>query len=95
MISGCLHHSWQKLNVFSVEVPYVYLKRVELVTASGPCLVSQVTTFAIDDVKYCKTQLSFESTVKTLTLVLGTERWSGFEEGTVKDCSEKLKSIEM
>lgn len=28
LISGCLHHSWQKLNVFSVEVPCVYLKRV-------------------------------------------------------------------
>lgn len=42
-----------------------------------------------------KLSLAFESTVKTLTLVLGTERWSGFEEGIVKDCSEKLKSIEM
>lgn len=37
----------------------MYLKRVDLVTASGPCLVSQVRTFAIDDVKFYKTQLSF------------------------------------
>lgn len=59
LISGCLHHSWQKLSVFSVEVPYLYLKKVNLVTASGPCLVSQVTMFAIDDVKSYKTQLSF------------------------------------
>lgn len=32
---------------------------MDLVTVSGPCLVSQVTTFATDDVKYYKTQLSF------------------------------------
>lgn len=42
-----------------MEVPYIYLKRVDLVTASGPCLVSEVTKFAIDDVKYYKSQLSF------------------------------------
>lgn len=66
-----------------------------MVTASGPCLVSQVTTFAIDDVKYYKTQVSFWVKVKTVTLVLGTKKWSGFEEGTVKDYSERPKSIEM
>jgi len=42
-----------------VEVPYVFLKRVDLVTASGPCLVSQMTTWVIDGLKYYKTQISF------------------------------------
>lgn len=30
-----------------------------------------------------------------MTFVLGTEKWSGFEECTVKGSSERLKSIEM
>lgn len=30
-----------------------------------------------------------------MTLVLRAERWSGFEEGTVKGYSETLKNIEM